>query len=360
VIVAHIKTKSGDTRDVTGNVLSKADIASVFSLTNKTAADYPNINLNYTDPVTGRVYTRQENYSYMFSTQYVKNPQTGLVALTNKLDELGLDGIGTPPGLTGKADPSASTAGISLGYFLDDEYKWLVEAYVLAAPLSSSVSVQGQTTRYNADTDETITRPIGIAGQTAITTKIVPPMVMLGRYWGAKEAKFRPYTGAMAMYAIFVDTKATDVLNSYVGGANPGDTTVSIKNSLGFGPVIGFKYQLGDVWHASLNLASVKLKANATLTTRNTTITSGSQITQDLGSISDTIYTGEQVYGDPANSGCIKTRVCTLVNQNGGLTSLIMQGVAADKNQANGGTFVRKTDTTLDNTILFMSVGRSF
>jgi hypothetical protein len=39
---------------------------------------------------------------------------------------------------------------------------------------------------------------------------------------------------------------------------------------------------------------------------------------------------------------------------------MIMSGVLSDKGQTDFGTFVRKTDTTLDNTILFMSVGRSF
>ena len=72
-------------------------------------------------------------------------------------------------------------------------------------------------------------------------------------------------TGAMAMYAVFFDTKATPVLNDYVGGSNPGDTTVSIKNAFGAGPVLGFKMNLNDTWHLSLNVGHVKLKTTATI-----------------------------------------------------------------------------------------------
>lgn len=377
-IYVNIKTKSGDTYDVTGPVVTTQELLDVF----KGPVDrYVDQGIDLTSTTTdGTSYTAEENFPFLFDrtsgsidpnspvfygSGTLIHSQYGIPLLTSYLQANNIGGIGTPPGVTGVASSQAGTAGISLGYFLGDDHTWAVETYVLAAPVSTSVSIRGSTTRIDEFRGSgEVTRPIAINGQKVITSKLVPPVVMLGRYWGAKEAKFRPYTGAMAMYAIFVDAKATDALNTYVGGSNPGDTTVSIKNAFGLGPVAGFKYQLTDNWHASLNIGHVKLKTVATLTTRNTVITSDSAITKDLGAISDKIQTGDSVYSP--GDGCLEESTCQIVAQNGGLASLIMKGIIADRAAAGTGdgrtlgTFVRKTDTTLANTIFFMSVGRSF
>lgn len=356
-ILINIKTKSGDTRDVTGNVVSTAELENVFIARNpdqsnvKERADYPNIDFS-TPNIPNR--TEDQNFNALLNSL---RGTVGNDTIVRILKLNSIPGIGTPPGMKGEAAHSAGTAGISVGYFLDDDYKWLVETYVLAAPVASSVSVRGQTVRDDGS-GTFVTRPILIDGQKAITTKILPPTVLFGRYWGEKDSKLRPYTGVAAMYAIFTDTKATDTLNSYVGGSNPGDTTVSIKNAFGMGPVVGFKYQFADQWHASLNIGSVKLKTQATLTTRNTTFTNKSLIIQDLGVISDAITVGEDSYsGVVAGTGTVAREIAS---RNGGLTGLFMKGIAADRGQDNLGTYVRRTDTTLTNTIFFMSVGRTF
>jgi outer membrane protein len=388
-IYVNIKTKSGDTRDVTGPVIKTSELKNLFRLDGVSDAEldafvkkYPGVNFSYR-PVSGNDLpattgdTVANNVAY---NAFISNDQgtvgglvrtlngdpLGFQLLTQYLESIGSNGIGTPAGITGKASPEAGTAGISLGYFLDDEYKWTVESYVLAAPLSTSVSINGRARDVKPGGEGVLldtTHPIAIDGQKIITSKLLPPTVILGRYWGDKDAFIRPYTGAMAMYAVFFDTKATPVLNDYVGGSNPGDTTVSIKNAFGAGPVLGFKMNLNDTWHMSLNVGHVKLKTVATITTRNTFIRSGSGITNDLGQISALIAQGEQLFN--ANSCTLFTDVgfqdtCGFVTANGGLTTLVSKGVAAERGSKNLGTYVRKTDTELRNTIYMLSVGRSF
>ncbi len=393
VILINIKTKSGETKDVSGPVITKAELypgaidatnAATLAATshgvfyNKTEDNdqlqaivdrYKSGGVSFASPgdsdynILYTLFSRQDPTGNRqdngeFGSGALLSNQSGLGTVYHYLDDNKLSGVGTPSGITGIAAPVAGTAGISVGYYLDDEYKWLVETYVLAAPVYSSVKAHGRASNYAVAG----THAIGIDGVKVITTKILPPTVLFGRYWGAKDAKFRPYTGVMAMYAIFADTKATDAFNTYAGGSNPGDTTVSIKNAFGLGPVVGMKYQFNDTWHASLNVGAVKLKTQATLTTRNTYIGSDSAILKDLGGVGNAIFAGENIYNDPS---CTLI-ACGVVQTNGGLVSMITKGIIADRLAAGTGdgkslgTYVRKTDTELNNTILFLSVGRTF
>lgn len=360
VIGVHIKTKSADTVDVTGPVVSKYELRNVFA-PGRPVSDYPNINWVGTQGTSP-----QDVYDAIGSDSFLRDTQVaGLETVINRLGSL--PGIGTPRGLKGEAASTAGTAGISLGYFLDDEHKWVIETFLLAAPVHSSVRAKGLV----QGSGNTVS-PMFINDQKILTTKLVPPTVMFGRYWGDKNSKFRPYTGVVAMYAIFTDTKATDFLNTYVGGGNPGDTTVSIKNSFGMGPMVGMRYQFADSWHASLNIGSVKLKANAKITTRNTFIGSGAPVLGDLGAIGQDIRAGESIFSNAGGCKDGYSDVCEIVRQNGGLASILMKGVIADRaagRTENGlvtgdgqslGTYVRKTDTTLTSTLFMLSVGRSF
>lgn len=385
-IYVKIKTKSGDTKDVTGPVIRTSEIKKVFDagqvFTDEAlaaaAARYPNVNFDFRQLTQQEIDDGFTNLrANIFYNAFAVDPAgfdggfrrslngvpLGIDLLTNYLVNNNLPGVGTPAGITGKASEEAGTAGISLGYFLDDEYKWAVETYVLAAPLSTSVTIQGRALDVAGSSGSVLstTHPIAIDGQKIITSKLLPPTAILGRYWGDKDAVIRPYTGAMAMYAVFFDTKATPALNDYVGGSNLGDTTVSIKNTFGMGPVLGFKLSLPDSWHMSLNVGHVKLKTAATITTRNTFIKSGSAILNDLGQVSAIIAQGETIYRSCAlfsDSGF--TDACGLVRANGGLTTLISKGIAADRGTTNLGTYVRKTETELTNTVFMLSVGRSF
>jgi outer membrane protein len=309
LISVNVKTTSGAAYDVSDPVLRKGELASV-------AAQLP-----LSDP-----------------------RRLGLVlagaAMDSALTSQGLDGLGTPPGIKSRADDNMLTPAISVGYYLNDDFTWLVEAYVLAAPLKSEIYGQGVTP---------MQRPNGIDGKHILSTKLLPPTVMFGRYWGDKQAKFRPYTGLMATYAIFFDTKATQAFNDYAGGTSPGDTSVSLKNAFGVGPALGFKYQFNDDWHASLNVGSVKLKTQATLTTRNTVIRSGDAVLNDYpADILNAIATANSLSVLPAFSG--------------GAVTVLMNAVSESRGLSNGslGTYVRKQDTTLTNTLFMFSVGRSF
>jgi outer membrane protein len=373
VIAVKIKTKSGDTKDVTGPVITKEEMVNAFAA-GKTAADYPNIIWSGYKNGDGELIEPEDMYTYVSDAlRYDAESGSINISLVANSQRFPANGLGTPPGITGAASEEAGTGGISLGYFLDDEYKWAVEAYVLAAPVSSSVVASGKIA-----TGSKAGQPLSIDGTKIITTKIVPPTVMLGRYWGAKEARFRPYTGLIAMYAIFTDTRGSNFLNTYVGGSNPGDTTVSIRNAFGMGPMLGLQYRFSDNWHLSMNVGSLKLKTAAYITTRNTMITGSSLIVKsgDLGAISDDLRTASSTFDTTRLSNCYNNGtspdVCQVAFKNGGVVGLLSKVIAADR--AGGavskggsatanmtqGTFVRKTDTTLDNTVFMLNVGRNF
>jgi outer membrane protein len=361
VLAVKVKTKAGDTYDVTGPVMTRDELGAVLNPAIR-AADVPSKNTALRDYLITQGYTLNGATN---AARSLSNANTGAGQLLSSMDGQGVTQLGTPPGIKGEAKKNMATAGFSLGYYLDDGFRWAVETFVLAAPLSTSVIAHGNSTWRNDDQIGAYLKPFGLEGQKIISSKLLPPTVMFGRYWGPPGARFQPYTGVIAMYAIFYDTKASEALNSYVGGSNPGSTTVSLKNTFGAGPMVGFKYELNDTWHVGLNLGSVRLKTVATLTTRNTLFSKSSGAIQDFGypastdpasyaaaSVSDSIQTGEGLTFTPA--------VLATVNANGGLTSLVSKAVAFSRGQSDLGTYVRKNETTLDSTILMMSVGYKF
>lgn len=364
-IAVKVKTKSGETRDVTGPVMYRSDLEALL-------ADKSFIS---------RVVTGTSNPSGVANA--LTRPGLGIdqlvtvmsEGLDNKAasvtgdprdDDDRIDALGTPPGIRGEAARQTGTAGFSLGYFLGDEHTWAVEGYVLAAPLQSSVKARGNTTyRVNEEADGLTPQAFGLEGQKIITTRLLPPLIQFGRYWGSKGQRWRPYTGLMAMYAIFYDSKATEALNSFVGGSNPGDTTVSIKNAFGLGPALGLRYALDESWNLSFHLGSVRLRTQATLTTRNTIFTKQSGAIYEYGyqavvplpdsgnhvlPISDVIDTAETV--TYANNRVIQA--------NGGVTAIVSRAVAALRGQNSLGTYVRKTDTSLTSTLMMLNVSRTF
>lgn len=327
VVSVNVKTTSGDAYDVTGPVIKKGDVL-------QTLRNYPVLLAPV--PAAERTYRNQLRSGITLSGN----------ALDRRLTELGWDGLGSPVGVKARAEDDLYTPVISIGHYLSDDFTWMVEAYVLASPLKSRIYGDG----VNA-----MNQPNGVAGKHILNTKILPPVLQVGRYWGDKSAKFRPYTGVMGMYAIFFDSEATSALNEYMGGSSPGDTTVSVKNAFGIGPAVGFKFQIDDRWHASFNVGSVKLKTQATLTTRNTVIRSGSAVLNDYPvQIQQAIFVAENAVAStyPRQFG----------PSQGGAVTALMRLVSQDRGLANDslGTYVRKQNTTLDSTILMFSVGRTF
>lgn len=338
-VYTNTKTTSGDAYDVTGKVV---DIAGLRAMVNAMPSG-SNAGGATTDQ---RVqYRLKSNYSQAV------NALEDNVPLDQPTDAVA--GLGTPAGIKARAG-NAGTLALSVGVFLDDSKRWAAEALLLGVPMSVSVYGDGVTQRGTTN---------GLNGQKIITTKLLPPTALLGRYFGDQDAAIRPYIGVGAMYAIFFDTKATGDLNAYQGGQSSGDTTVSIKNAFGAGPFVGLQAQLGSGWHANFNVGQIRLKTEATLITKNTVITSQTAVTRDYGpNINAAIETGnafdsQTVGGQPLYPNGFTTRLMSDYANYKATGAIPGPGVTGT---ATLGTFVRKQKTTLDNTIMMLSVGRQF
>ncbi len=333
-VYANVKTDSKEAYDITGPVVAKGDIVKYLGVGSGFVS-------RYLDAETGGVGVppsaiTENDYDLVGDS---------LDAAMNRDAANGVQGaaigLGAPHGLKARSG-SAGTPAISVWVYLDDDRKWLMEAFLLAAPLKLSVYGEGQ---------KITGGPNGINGKKILTTEMLPPTVLLGRYFGDKNATFRPYLGVGASYAIFFNTKATQLLNQFQGGANPGDTTVTTKNAFGIGPFVGFQANWDDDWHASLNVGQIKLKSEATLITRNTTIVTGADVLSHYGpEVARRIRVSETLFSwiDPDTGLPI------------GVTTATMRDLARAKGLTNSGTFVRKQENKFTNTIFMLSVGRKF
>ncbi|MBI3381253.1 MAG: hypothetical protein HY019_04520 [Aquabacterium sp.] len=327
-VLANVKTSSGEARDVTGPVMGKNDIADYLRTPNYTSA-----------------YFTRSDLAVNFKTKYFQLDQVaGAIDddLTHGFDnEAG--GLGTPKGIKAKGQDTVGTPVLSVGYFLSEDYSWFLEAMVLAAPLK--VTVKGDGVNGSG-------LPNGINGKDIIKLKMLPPIGILGYYFGEKGDVIRPFAGLGASYAMFFDVRATETLNAYQGGLNSGDTTINLKNSFGVGPFLGVKAEVTDAWHIGVSLGKLRYKTEATITTRNTTITSAAGVLLDYGpAVVDAINVGRNMAAFDANG--VRTD---------GVTALMCDLAAAKgiSNTCNYGTYVRKQSTVMDTTMLMLSIGRSF
>lgn len=328
-IVANVKTSASDARDVTGPALARGDVRKYLGPGTQYAADYAALKTPYTGL----------SISASIGTQYIDGILND--AMTVDADhgcEAVRNGLGTPCGIKARSGAMVGTPAISVGYFLSDDYTWFVEAFVLAAPLKVSVYGDGNN---------------GLNGKEIIKLKMLPPVAILGRYFGDAQARVRPFLGFGGSYAIFFDTKATGALNTYQGGVTAGDTSVALKNAMGFGPFAGVKMQLDDDWHVNFSIGKLRYKTEATLITRNTTITANSEVLKAYGpAVQGAIDAGESLnVRDRATGADVSTTtalMCMLAKYRDG------------RDGCNLGTYVRKQSTVLDNTMFMLSVGRRF
>ncbi|MGE5450626.1 MAG: OmpW/AlkL family protein [Acidobacteriota bacterium] len=336
-VYTNTKTTSRDAYDVTGKVVELAGLRSMLNAM----------------PAGNNSGTADQRVQYRLKLQYSQAISELEASVPRDQPGDAVAGLGTPPGIKARAG-NGGTLALSVGVFLDESKHWASEALLLGLPLNVSVYGDGVTPTGH---------PNGLNGQKIITTKLLPPTLLLGRYFGDQNASIRPYAGVGAMYAIFFDTKASDALNAYQGGASSGDTTVSIKNAFGVGPFLGVQAKLGGGWHASFNVGQVRLKTQATLITRNTTITSQTAVTKDYGpNINAAIETGnsfdaQTVGGQPLYPNGFTTRLMSDYANYKANGTVPGPGVSGT---ATLGTFVRKQDTVLDNTIMMLSIGREF
>lgn len=362
VVSTKIKTDSDEPKDARpGGVISIADMV---DMTNALRAE-----LSTLDPDSDRYKIIQAKFASS-AYDYSRSGFNGISILETALvTDYGFTGrtgsgteedpyvpgnafLGTPKGIKAKAEDPSKTIALSIGYFLDDEHRWAVEALVLGAPLKATVKGDGTNDQGTANQ---------IAGKDIINTKLLPPLVKLGYYFGGREARLRPYVGVGAMYAVFFDTKTTATLDSYLGGR----TTVNIKNAFGIGPFLGLESRVGESdWKVGLSVGRIKLTADATLVTRGTTYLTASPVLGDYkANTVSAIRQGAPLFASFANSAGQATGVVPFPN--GDFTAELLKDVAEFKQRERGGdgslgTFVRTQRSELSNTIFMLNVGKSF
>lgn len=382
VVSTKTKTKSEQPRDMTPEIVKISDLVAMKNqlaegLLARTGVDArltsSPVNLSGSGAaavsVRNALQTEQDFIDY-YKIKYYGAPGaaglTGIGLLDQALVEdygfaSGTGYLTTPQGIRAKAGNPSSTVALSVGYYLNDGHNWAVEALVLGAPVRATI--QGAGTNDDG-------APNQLAGRDIIHTKMLPPLVKLGYYFGDRSWWARPYVGVGAMYTIFFDTKTTSHFDQYNGGS--GKTSVSIKNAMGAGPFVGL--ESGDLsgWRVSLSVGRIKFSTEATLVSRGTQFRTGDPALLDYkGTTTAAIEQGESLRNTANNNANNAYRVKTgdttaVVNfMPNGFTTEMMKDLAAYKqSQGEGdgtlGTFVRRQKSTLDNTLFMLSVGKSF
>lgn len=330
------KTKSQDARDVTGQVVTREQLSAAFDAGRDISAA---CDLDPLGPLCARF---NDGASGIIWDTLARE------TLFNSLDAAGMTGIGTPAGIKAKAERSVGTPTLSLGYWLDEDRKWLVEGFVLGLPLK--IKIQGDGVRADGVTPNTLN------GKHIASTKLLP-LFAIGSYnFGAQADRVRPYVGVGAMYAVFFGAKTTAFFDTYQGGK----TTISTKNTFGFGPFVGVKTDLNEDWHVNLSVGQIGLKTTSRLVTSNTQINSGAAVLNDINAVGPV---GSPALADVANAIRVGDELVSPLIGGGdvGLTTLVMDLVKRNNNNASDlGTYVREQKMKITNTIVTLSIGRSF
>lgn len=268
----------------------------------------------------------------------------------------------TPQGIRARSGNPSDTLALSVGFYLNDEQNWAVEALVLGAPLRASIYGAGTNDRGETN---------GLDGKEIIQTKLLPPIAKFGYYFGDRSWSVRPYLGVAAMYSIFFDTKTTPFFDGYQGGK----TSISLKNSFGVGPFVGLQSDVANTgWRVGLSVGRIKFKTEATLVTRNTMFKTDDLALKDYKDVTlEAIDNGEALIVPQADTAmrAVNTRLGNIFTlpasfvPGSNFTTELIKDLAAYKQAFQGGdgslgTFVRKQNTTLDNTIFMLSIGKTF
>lgn len=402
VVSTKTKTKSEQPRDMTPEIVKVSDLT---AMRNQLATDLYNrlrsagqlstvtsdqffATLNSSTSLSGGNATMttirnalqtEQDLIDLVKIRYYGTPTSGGLSAVKLLDaalsapidpDPSVDGYGfesgagyltTPQGIRATSGNPSDTLALSVGYYLNDDHNWAVEAVVLGLPLNATI--------YGAGTNDRGT-PNQLVGKEIIETKLLPPIAKLGYYFGDNSWAVRPYVGIGAMYAVFFDTKTTPYFDQYQGGK----TSVSLKSAFGIGPFVGLQSNISDTgWHVGLSVGKIRLKTEATLVTRNTMFRSGDAVLSDYKqTTSDAIENAEALLNtannNATNTNNARTTPFASATYNvapGGMTTELMKDLGSYKKATQGGdgtlgTFVRKQRSTLDNTILMLSIGKSF
>jgi len=331
---ALTKTQSEDARDVTGPVLTRQEIQDAIFLGRDISAA---CGASLSSPDCARY--NDNNGGGLWEGQIASVIDAGF-------DSSGTSSIGIPQGIKAKAQRQIGTPTLSVGFWLDPERRWLLEGFVLAKPMS--VKIEGDGVRADGT-------PNGVNGRHIATVNLLPPLVIGSYHFGDAKSFIRPYVGLGAMYAIFYGGKTTEYFDFYQGGKS----TVSTKNTFGAGPFLGLTTAVNDDWHINLSVGRIGLRARSTIVTTNTLIQSGSPVLKDLTpDIANAIKIGD-AFTEADADGLSPLAPQVGLGQNG-ITTLISELAARNRGQANLGSYVREQKMKITNTIITLSVGRSF
>ncbi len=327
---AFTRTKSEDAKDITGFAATRQEVADAF-------AKGEDITVSCAGTGSSSTYSsadcaRYDDNSGGGGTWFL----TGLLIDQAFVDDK-VNGLGTPPGVKARAQESIGTPTVSLGYWLDDDRKWLLEGFVLAKPMR--VKIYGDGYRQNGAANS-------INGKHIATTQLLPPLVVGSYNFGdAKTWPVRPYVGLGVMYAVFFGAKTTAFFDSYLGGPS----TISTKNVFGAGPFVGIQAPVNDSFHVNLSVGQIALRSTSRITTSNTMFKAGALVYTDLtANLSEQIVNGDQLTA--GNIG----------NTSEGISTLVNELIARSRGQSNLGTFVREQKMKITNTIVTVSVGYNF
>jgi outer membrane protein len=231
------------------------------------------------------------------------------------LDLLNIPALGVPDNVQAEVSNAGSPAA-SVGRFLNDH--WALEGLLLALPFKHTVTGQGTIAKLGA----------------VATVKQLPPTLILHRYFGAPNARFRPSLGIGLNYTHFFSARATPALEAYTGGP----TEVSLKPSSGLGAFAGGLFKLDARWHVNVLLGYVDVNTTATFTTRNTQLTNTSAVLQDQP--------------DPVPDLASNALTGPIVNA-------VLSDIAQDRG-GNLGTYERKLDLRLDPYVFAVTLGYAF
>jgi len=338
------KTKSEQVRDVSGPVVTQQELLNAVAIASNCSGSPSSVPAG----IDCTPYLGTADYGDATSLWGTDESGFAYQLLASAFRNDGVTSIGTPPGIKAKAQKNIGTPTLSIGYWIDQERKWLLEGFVLAAPLK--VDITGDGTNPSG-------QPNGINGKVIATTKLLPPLVIGSYNFGEANAMFRPYVGVGAMYAVFFGAKASPELEQYVGGP----TTITTKNTFGFGPFLGLKTEIGEGWHFNVSVGRIGLQATSRLVTSNTQIRSGSAVLNDLTSgLIDAIKTGDNTIAQTPTNSDFGLLAPNVGDGKTGATTLLMNLVSQAKGQSNLGTFVREQKMKLTNTIINVSVGMNF
>ena len=322
------QTKAEDARDITGFVTSRAELNAAINTARDISADCA----NGVTPTNAADCTRYNDFAGgLYWDGIVRD-----VLNDQGFDADGVAGIGTPAGIKVRAQKQVGTPALSVGYWLDEDRNWLIEGFVLAKPLS--IKLYGEGKRPDGT-------PNSLNGKELLTTKMLPPLVIGSYNFGTPKWPVRPYVGLGVMYAVFFDAKTTAFFDEYQGGK----TTVSTRNTFGAGPFVGLQSPITDDWHVNVSVGQIGLRTTSRLVTSNTAIQSGADVLKDL--------TPNLVNAIQAGDELVKNQVGTGLD---GATTLLTELVARNKGQDNLGSFVREQKVRINNTIINISIGRSF